>query len=199
MPNYFVVQTENNCCNGMHQNCHHHNCNCGRNCGTEDSTRRGDGGGQSRGELLTNPGFESFTVADIPDGWTITGTVERQTNTGQVHSGTSSLRLSGGSTVAQTVDVSDNSRRYYEFSFFANANGTGGPLTATVTFLPSCQTGLTIAIRSLDLPTGNGDFTYYRGITSQAPAGTNQVQVRFTYGTPGNDIVNIDDVSLSVD
>ncbi|MDB8564224.1 hypothetical protein GMB70_05555 [Turicibacter sanguinis] len=199
MPNYFIVQTGND---GMDRDCHEHNhhdrdCHCRCKHESQEPTRNCEC--QSSGELLDNPGFESFTAAEVPTDWTVTGTTASQISQGRVHSGQSAVRLSGNTTLTQTVDVSDDSRCYYEFSFFANAQGTGGPLTATVTFLPSNVVGLTIPIRSGDLPTGESIFSYYRGITSQAPAGTEQIEVRFIYGNAGIEAVNIDDVSLSVD
>ena len=76
------------------------------------------------------------------------------------------------------------------------------PLIATVTFKPSNTVGLTIMVRNGDFPTGDNNFAHHRGITTIAPTGTTQAEVKFAniaIGGHGCQDINIDDVSLSVD
>ena len=66
MPNYFIVQTGND---GMDRDCHEHNhhdrdCHCRCKHESQEPTRNCEC--QSSGELLDNPGFESFTAAEDP-------------------------------------------------------------------------------------------------------------------------------------
>ena len=161
MPNYFITQTENNCCD-HDRRC----CQPGPRgpkgprgvrgatgaTGPTGPTGTCDCSCQSLGEFLANPGMESFT-GNVPTNWIATGTTALQTDQGRVHSGNSSVRLSSGATLAQTVS-NINPGCFYDFSFFANAHGNGGPLTATVTFKPSNVVGLTtVSYTHLTLPT----------------------------------------------
>lgn len=91
---------------------------------------------------------------------------------------------------------------FYQFSFFARGEGSAVGFTAKVIYLnaQNQQTdALTIQVRQQDLVTSNRVFTYFRGITSAAPAGTVKARIQFTVNTDGSQSMDLDDVSLSVD
>ena len=155
---------------------------------------------ESTGELILNGGMEEFNV-NIPSGWnTTTPTrVYRATDEGEVHSGNSAVGLRGNADLWQDVEIVGGC--YYELSFFAHANNQNLALNAMVIFISSTneQTpALYISIRERDLPTNNGDFGFYRGITTKAPQDAVKARIRFNETTNVNNSLTLDDVSFSV-
>ena len=151
--------------------------------------------------MTENGSMEVFS-GGIPAGWTINDAslIEQTSIPGDVHSGESSALLYNGAILSQ--DISLEGGCYYELSFYARGNGAQVQLIATVTFLDEENNeteGLTILIRAQDMPTGNRDFAYYRGITFMAPTDATIARISFAATTVGNQTVNLDDVSFSMD
>ena len=137
----------------------------------------------------------------VPTGWTseTPALVARQNTPGRLHTGTSSVALSNGGTLSQDITPTVD-EAYYDLSFFANATTADTTLTAAVIFVvgDDSEVGLMIEIPGDSLPTGSGDFGYYRRITAQAPAGTTAVRVSFGAASQTGGTVQIDDVSLTL-
>lgn len=154
----------------------------------------------SSGELILNGGMESFT-GGIPTDWTTSTPtkVSQVTAQGRVHSGESSVNLTDGATLFQVVPVNEGC--FYEFSFFAHGEGAQVGVIATVTFVvpPSTQTlGLQISVRQQDMPNSNRDFGYYRGHTIQAPAGAMTAIINFAVTANGEQSMDLDDISFTI-
>lgn len=154
----------------------------------------------SMGKLLINGGMEAFT-AGIPDGWNTTtpDLVAPVTLQGRVHSGNSAVNLAGGAALTQTVS-SVQERCFYDFSFFAHAEGAQVGVVATVTFItpPGKIIGALITVNQEDIPNGGSEFSYYRIITAAAPMNVTSAIITFLVAAPSKQSLDIDDVSLSV-
>lgn len=151
----------------------------------------------SSGELLTNGTMEIFT-GTVPTGWvaTVATNVSQVTASGLVYTGTSAVNFEDEVELYQDVPATEG--LYYELSFFARGEGNQSAITAVVDFIDAqgtAQTGLTIPIVSGSLPS---EYSYYRGITAQAPIGTVTARVRFIVTATDGQSADIDDVSLSV-
>jgi len=154
------------------------------------------------GELIRNGGMEQFQENGVPVGWIANDAdkVEPVTAQGRVHSGNSAVNMTDGATLRQDVAITGGC--FFDFSFFAHGEGAQVAIVATVTFMNNqglSQTGLTISIRQQDLPDSNRSFGYYRGITTQAPAGATFARITFAVTANGGQSADIDDVSFSVD
>lgn len=145
-------------------------------------------------------GESGVTLGVAPDDWTVNDPdlVGQNTAAGGVHSGESSVNLGNGAVLTQEVSITGG--QYYAFSFFAHGEGQNTALTATVTFLEGTleTLGLTITAGEGSLPTTAGVFSYLRGITLQAPAGATTARIEFSVTANGQQTVDVDDVSLSV-
>ena len=155
----------------------------------------------SLGEQVVNGGMEEFESNGVPTGWTTTtpGLVSQDTAQGRVHSGLSSVNLLDGADLSQTIaPVSGGC--FYEFSFFAHAQGAQVGVTATVTFVTPTgnEVGAVITVERQDISDSDREFAYYRAITSAAPANATAAIITFTVTAQGNQSLNIDDVSFSV-
>ena len=154
---------------------------------------------ESKGELLKNGGMELFT-GNVPTDWNTTtpGAISHITQQGRVHSGESAVAITDEGNLSQIVPVNEGC--FYELSFFGHGEGALVGVTATVTFITGTGStvGLTITVRQQDIPNSNRDFGYYRGITIQAPAGTEMAEIRFSVTANGNQHLVLDDVSFSV-
>ena len=155
---------------------------------------------ESIGEQITNGGMEEFT-GDIPNGWNTTTPTEvsEETAQGRVHSGNSSVNLENGAILTQTVSTV-NGGCFYELSFFARGEGSEVGLTATVTFVTPMGdvVGGTVTVRQQDITNDNRDFAYYRIITSQAPLNVTSAIISFEVTAQGEQSLDLDDVSFSV-
>lgn len=147
---------------------------------------------------------------NIPSAW-LTSTpaaVSRATQPGRVHSGNSSVRLENGAHLRENVAILGE--RFYELSFFANAEGDRVAVAATVTFLnaqgqilqpasvqANCNQALRIVVNGNDIPNAPRVFSYYRGITSLAPAGATTARIDFNVSAAHCQALFLDDVSLA--
>jgi hypothetical protein len=149
--------------------------------------------------MIINGGMELFT-GNLPNGWSTNNPagVSHVTAQGLVHSGLSSVGLTDGTNLCQTVPIEGGC--FYEFSFFAHGEGAQVAIDASVVFITgSTETlGLEISIPKLYLPNANRDFGYYRGITIKAPTHATSARVCFSVSANGGQTADIDDVSLSV-
>lgn len=152
------------------------------------------------GELVENGGFEEFKC-ELPKGWKTPTpcSVTRVTEPGHVHSGNSCVGLSNCTILTQKITSGIYPHCYYEFSFFAQDEGTQGSCTATVTFIKGGEEypGGEIKIRSGDIPNCPRQFGYYSTITCKAPNYVTGVKIEFVVITRGCHKVNIDDVSFA--
>ena len=164
--------------------------------------------------MVENGGMELFPGGDnpkVPIDWTSTtpSRISQEMAQGRVHSGQFSVSLTFGdnpnTNLSQIVE-NINPGCFYNFSFFAHAEGQNVGLIATVTFLdmdqnPILTNSLTISVRNQDLQNSNRSFGYYRAITPIAPIGAQFAEIKFviTSDTSGLKEVDIDDVSFSVE
>lgn len=177
----------------------------------ENEGNSGGDSGETPGGLSADPeekeenegedeGESGVTLGVFPDDWTVNDPdlVGQNTAAGGVHSGESSVNLGNGAVLTQEVSITGG--QYYAFSFFAHGEGQNTALTATVTFLEGTleTLGLTITAGEGSLPTTAGVFSYLRGITLQAPAGATTARIEFSVTANGQQTVDVDDVSLSV-
>ncbi len=144
--------------------------------------------------------MELFTD-DIPNGWITTtpDDISEITLQGRVHSGNSSVNLTDGADLSQTIPISEGC--FYELSFFAHGEGAQVGLEATVTFLILTDTevlGLQINVNPQDSSNSNRTFGFYRGITIQAPIGTVGAEIKFAVTAEGNQSLDLDDVSFTI-
>jgi len=150
------------------------------------------------GEQVKNGGMEEFD-GNLPVGWTTTtpDLVRQVTAQGLVHTGDSAVALSGGANLSQEVRPIHEGC-FYEFSFFAHAEGANVGVTATLTFLTGTREPAgEIVIRQRDVPTADRVFGYYRTITFAAPTGATYVLIKFECTAQGGQQLDIDDVSFS--
>jgi hypothetical protein len=155
------------------------------------------------GEMVENGGMELFE-GQLPIGWSTDGDpdlIVRVTDGGLVHTGEASVSMKNGANLFQEISPIQEGC-FYEFSFFAHAEGSNVGLTANLYFInvdpdigevPAGE----IFIRQGDIPTASRVFSYYRVVTSQAPLGTESVLITFEAVAQGNQSVDIDDVSFS--
>ncbi|HKL94015.1 MAG TPA: hypothetical protein VJZ69_01880 [Clostridia bacterium] len=152
------------------------------------------------GEIVLNGGMEQFTD-NVPTNWATTTptAISEEDAQGRVHSGESSVNIGDGGILTQTI-LGINAGCYYDFSFFARGEGAQVGLIATVTFLTmgGDVPGGTISIRQQDIPTDNRNFAYYRISTTQAPVGVTGVRISFAVTADGEQSLDLDDVSLTV-
>jgi hypothetical protein len=150
------------------------------------------------GQLVSNGGMELFT-GNIPTDWSTTTPllISQITAQGRVHSGVSSVNLSDGANLSQTV-FGINPGCFYEFSFFAHGEGSAVAVTATVVYQTTTGDvpGAAITVNMGDIPDGNREFGYYRAITSAAPANVISATIEFDVTATGGQSLDIDDVSL---
>jgi hypothetical protein len=154
---------------------------------------------RSMGEMVRNPGMERFTLG-VPTNWTTTtpNLVSQNTSSGRVHSGLSAVNLRNGANLCQEISNIQGGC-FYEFSFFANVEGSNVALTATVTFVTPRGTetqGALISIEAQDIPNSSRSFGYYKVITGAAPQNATRAMICFMVASSGNQSVNIDDVSF---
>lgn len=155
---------------------------------------------QSKGQLITNSGFEKATDGK-PNNWVLTNPsgITITSANGRVHSGNNALTVKSQSAISQTIEILGGGC-FYELSFFLNANGDNTGLTATVKFITA--TGSTIGseliINQHDIPGASSNFAYYKVITAVAPTNTIAIEVKLTTSGASNQSVNIDDVSLTI-
>ena len=151
--------------------------------------------------MLINGGMESFNNEGVPTGWNINDfdLVEPDDDQGDVHSGNYSVLLYDGAVLWQNVSISGGC--FFELGFFARGNGAQVRLEACVTFSNNdnmTSDGTCIFIRAQDIPTDNRNFAYYRFITEQAPNDATNARIEFRVIANGNQSLNLDDVSFSV-
>lgn len=144
--------------------------------------------------------MEDFT-SNIPTEWTTTTplSVSKVTQQGRVHSGASSVNLTKGADLSQVISITGGC--YYNLSLFAHGEGSETSLTATVNFTNGQGlnvNGLTISVRTQDIPTSNRSFAYYRGITIQAPAAATNATITLKVGAQGGQSLDLDDISFTV-
>jgi hypothetical protein len=142
--------------------------------------------------------MEAFT-GNIPTGWTSAtpDEISRVTAQGRVHSGTSAVNMEDGGILTQNI-TGIQPQCYYEFSFFAHAEGARVGLTATVNFLTpgGDVVGGSITVRERDMPNANREFGYYRLYTTAAPADVTGARIDFSVIAGGRQSADIDDVSF---
>ena len=153
------------------------------------------------GEMAANGGMESFSGDGVPSGWNINDSdlVEPDDDQGDVHSGNYSVLLYDGAVLWQNVSIRGGC--YYDLSFFARGNGAQVQLEACVIFSNGDNmrtNGSCILVRAQDIPTDNRNFAYYRVITSQAPNDATNARIEFRVTANGEQSLNLDDVSFSV-
>jgi len=153
------------------------------------------------GEQVTNGGMELFT-GDIPTDWTTTtpSLISETTQSRRVHSGNAAVNLENAATLSQTI-TTVNPGCFYEFSFFALAEGEQVGFTATVTFVTSTGDtfeGAAITVRHQDVPNSNSAFAYYRTVTTAAPTNVSSAIINFSVTANGGQSLDLDDVSFKV-
>jgi len=143
---------------------------------------RGEAHDRCAGELIVNGGMEAFSC-NIPVGWT-THTPEcilHETDLRCVHSGHSSVKLLPGASLIQEVNLNKNFN-FYDFSFFAKAEGPNVCFTATVTFVSGKghhhKEGAKIVVHKRRLH-DQEVFDYYREITLSAPEDATSAIIKF--------------------
>jgi len=136
---------------------------------------------------------------NLPFGWDTEdeSLLEKITANGRVHAGEFSVGLKDGAVLSQEITALDDVL-FYEFSFFAHAHGDKVGFRATVTFITDTGEfeGGEIFVREQDIPSQNGEFGYYKLITTQAPADIEVVRVTFEVTAQGNQMLDLDDTSL---
>jgi hypothetical protein len=155
----------------------------------------------SSGELIKNGGMEHFT-GNIPNDWVTASpdAISHNVQSGAVHTGESAVSIAGGGDLSQIVHVFEGC--FYELAFFVRGEGERIGLTAEVTFIteiggaPALASGLRIAVRQQDLPSGTGNFGFYRGITTRAPEGATSAEIRFDVTGENEQHLDLDDVSF---
>ena len=165
------------------------------------------------GNLLTNSDFETWTVANTPDSWTIdTGTAGTNVlqNTGNVYSGTSSLELLGDgsstlTTLSQTLASNTLSpEAQYGCNLFLRRGGsavTQGVLrvalvdSSNVVLVDNANNPCSFTIDLTALTTGWSAYNGAFRTPYNAPA-TIKVQLSLTTSLPNGIPVFIDKMSL---
>ncbi len=154
----------------------------------------------STGELAVNGGMELFENG-IPAGWLTTTpyAVSQQVTNGLVHSGYSAVNLSDNGNLYQYIDGIEEGG-FYEFSFFALAEGPQVSLEAAVVFETKDreEIGAIIDVRATDLACGVGNYSFYKTITIAAPAYVTKARISFEAAAYKGQSINIDDVSFAL-
>ena len=156
---------------------------------------------RSRGELVVNGGMET-AADDVPTGWTVNDKklLDRVDQQGRVHSGNWSVALKDDAVFHQ--DIAVEAGCFHRLSFFARGEGSQVGFTARVIYLNAQNqptVGLTIQVRQQDLVNSNRVFAFFQGITTAAPVGTVKARIEFAVTAFGNQNLDLDDVSFSVD
>ena len=153
------------------------------------------------GELALNRGMELF-IDNIPTYWNATtpDLISQVTQQGRVHSGNSAVNLADMAVLSQTI-TNINPGCFYDFSFYARGEGDQVGLTATITFVTPTTNieGALITVRPQDIPDGDRGFTFYRAVTTAAPADVSSAIISFSVNANGGQSLDIDDVSFKVD
>jgi hypothetical protein len=142
--------------------------------------------------------METFD-GNLPFGWDgDPDLITRIDGQGRVHSGNFSVGLRNGADLSQEVVAVDHCL-FYELSFFARSEGANVGFFAGVTFITDTDEFFAgeIVVREQDVPSSNRQFGYYKLITTQAPANLEAVRVSFEVAASGNQMLYIDDVSLT--
>ena len=155
---------------------------------------------QSNGQLIINGGMEN--IADNkPTDWIFTNpdgvtSVDVQ---GRVHSGLWAVNIEDGSSIEQTIPITEGGC-FYILSFFARGEGSQVGLTATVTFETTTGPviGATINVRQQDITSANSNFEFYQVVTTAAPANITGITVRLLVDAEVEQSLDLDDVSLIV-
>lgn len=153
----------------------------------------------SLGEMIGNGGMESFEEG-IPAGWLTTNpdAVTKQSVQGLTHSGESAVNLSDGGNLSQFVgEIREG--YFYEFSFFALAEGAQAALEAAVVFETdeNEEPGAVITVRDTNNANSSGQYGYYRIITTAAPPDATGARIAFGVKADEGQSIDIDDVSFS--
>ena len=156
---------------------------------------------QSRGELVVNGTMETF-VNNIPTGWSTTtpSSINRVTAQGRVHTGLSAVNIEDDGVLEQNIAITGGC--FYDFSFFARGEGSQVGLIATLRFTNGQGLnvlGAEITIRQQDMPTGDREYGYFRRVSVVAPNDATNARIRFEVTSSGQQSVDIDDVSLTID
>lgn len=154
----------------------------------------------SRGQLVINGGMESFN-GTIPTSWSTNDDdkLKKEISQGRVHSGNSSVNISDDGLLYQDINITGSC--FYELSFFARGEGANVSLTAKVIFknnMGLSVDGLIIFVREQDITNSNRDFAYYRDITIIAPANATFARIQFEVEANGEQSLDLDDVSFSI-
>ncbi len=160
----------------------------------------GEAARPSLGEMIENGGMESFEDG-IPAGWMTTNpdAVQKQSAQGLTHSGNSAVNLSDGGNLSQLIgEIREGS--FYEFSFFALAEGTQAAFEAIAVFETdeSEVPGAVISVRDTNIANNAGYYGYYRTITAAAPPDVTGARIAFGVKANEGQSIDIDDVSFSV-
>lgn len=150
------------------------------------------------GELVYNGGMEEFECG-VPTGWkaSIPCDVCKVHSPGNVHSGCSSVGLRDCVKLSQKIYLG-KAHCFYQFSFFAQLEGSDANLVATITFLKEWQEipGGKIVVRGEDIPNCPRQFGYYSTISCKAPWGATGAKIEFSVNANGCQTIIIDDVSF---
>lgn len=154
----------------------------------------------SRGELILNGVMENFNE-NVPTNWITPNDdkIKKEASQGRVHSGNASVNMSDDGVLYQDVCITGGC--FYELSFFARGEGAIVALEAKVIFKNGTGLnvdGLVIDVRSQDITNSNRDFAYYRGITIVAPVNATFARIIFEVTANGEQSLDLDDVSFSV-
>lgn len=160
----------------------------------------GESARPSLGEMIENGGMERFEDG-IPAGWMTTNpdAVTEQSAQGLTHSGNSAVNLSDGGNLSQLIGAIREGS-FYEFSFFALAEGAQADFEATVVFETEENEvpGAVIAVRDTSIANSAGSYGYYRIITTAAPPEVTGTRIAFEVKANEGQSIDIDDVSFSV-
>lgn len=160
----------------------------------------GEAARPSLGEMIENGGMESFEDG-IPAGWMTTNpdAVTEQRAQGLTHSGDSAVNLSDGGNLSQRIGAVKEAS-FYEFSFFALAEGIQAAFEASVVFETDENEvpGAVITVRDTNMVNRAGTYGYYRIITAAAPPDVIGARITFEVKANEGQSIDIDDVSFSV-
>ena len=155
---------------------------------------------KSVGELVKNGGME-IRSDNKSSNWVFTNPegITSLNSQGRVHSGFWAVNIGDASAIEQTIPVTSNGC-FYQLSFFARGEGSLVGLTANVIFETTTGpvSGGIITIRQQDITNSNRDFAFYQLITSELPANTTAITIKFLVNSDGNQSLDLDDVSLKI-
>ena len=155
---------------------------------------------KSKGQLILNGGMEAISN-NKPTNWVFVNPngISSITSQGRVHSGSWSVNIEDGSSIQQTIPVTEGGC-FYLLSFFARGEGSQVGLTANVVFETTTGpvNGGSITVRKQDIINANREFAFYQLTTSAAPMNVTGITVKFTVDAIGNQSLDLDDVSLIV-